>query len=250
MTTRKTSPNPRPCVICGTPFYPIYYTKGGLSPRKTCSKECRIKLHVQQRQTWKPEEIQLLKDHAESMPTLQLIRVFNQLNKEQGNQHRTALSIKLKINELGLSLRPQYNVLSCSALARVLGVSTDAVSYWTTIGLSYTRQRNVAHSPRFISAANLRKFARERPDLFGGLNPIDLYIALESESLVEFITTNYPNRSRGIKPPQAVRCIETGRVYASYMEAAKANFVSRSGIYKAVKFGTKANGYHFERVNP
>lgn len=249
MTTRKTARNPRPCVICGTPFYPIYYTKGGLSPRKTCSNECRIKLYSQQRQEWKPEEVELLKDYAESMPTLQLIRVFNQLNKENGNPHRTAHSIKLKIHDLGLSLRPQYNLLSCNALARVLGVSVDAVRYWTTIGLAYSRQRDVPRSPRFISAANLRKFARERPELFGGLNSVDLYIALESESLVEFITTNYPNRNRGLTPPKRVRCIETGRIYSSYMEAAKAHYVTRSGIFKAVKFGRKANGYHFEKVD-
>lgn len=249
MTTRRTARNPRPCVICGTLFHPIYYTKGGLSPRKTCSNECRLKLYSQQRQEWKPEEVELLKDYAESLPTLQLVRIFNQLNKENGNPHRSAHSIKLKIHDLGLSLRPQYNLLSCNALARVLGVSVDAVRYWTTIGLAYSRQRNVPRSPRFISAANLRKFARERPELFGGLNSVDLYIALESESLVEFITTNYPNRNRGITPPKRVRCIETGRIYNSYMEAAKAHHVTRSGIFKAVKFGTKANGHHFEKID-
>jgi len=76
-----------------------------------------------------------------------------------------------------------------------------------------------------------------------------IYIALESESLVEFITTNYPNRSRGITPPKRVRCVETGRVYNSYAEAAKDNYVTRSGIYKAVRKGQKANGYHFELVD-
>lgn len=249
MTTRKTSPNPRPCVICGNLFHPIYYTKGGLSPRKTCSDQCRSKLYAQQRKQWKLEEIELLKDYAESMPSNQLICVFNQFNQQKGNEYRTACSIKLKLNELGLSLRPQYSLLSCNALARLLGVSADAVLYWTKIGLAYSKQRDVPRSPRFISAANLRKFARKRPELFGGLNSIDLYIALESKSLVEFITTNYPNRHRGTKPPQRVRCVETGRIYSSYMEAAKAHYVTRSGIFKAVKFGRTANGHHFEKVN-
>lgn len=249
MTVKRCTKNSRICVICGEPFKPIKYKKAGLSPRKTCSQECRCKLYVQRRRNWKPDEIELLKDYAESMPAMQLVRVFNQLNKQRGNDARSSASIKLKIHELKLSLCPQYNQFSCSGLARVLGVSDDAVRYWTTIGLIYTRQREISRSPRFITSANLRKFARERPELFGGLNSIDLYIALESESLVEFITTNYPNRSRGITPPKRVRCVETGRVYNSYAEAAKDNYVTRSGIYKAVRKGQKANGYHFELVD-
>lgn len=249
MTPRQTSKKSRVCVVCRQSFKPIIYTKGDVSPRKTCSKKCHIKLSAQQRQSWKPEEIQLLTDYAESLPILQLVRVFNQLNKEKGNPHRTINSIKNKLCKLGYSLSPQYNHLPCSVLARVLGVSVDSVRYWTTIGLVSTRQRDKPGSPRFVSAANLRKFARQRPELFGGLNPIDLYIALESESLVEFITTNYPKRNSCIKPPKRVRCVETGRIYNSCVQAAKDNYVSRSGIYKAIKFGRRLNNHHFVFVD-
>lgn len=229
-------------------FYPITYGNGGLSPRKTCSDACRIKLHHQHRKQWKPEEVKLLREIAETLPTAQLVRVFNRQNGLLGNPKRSAQSIKLKINELGMSLRAQC-VFNASSLARTIGVSSDAVRHWIKIGLKSTRQNEVANSPHYISPAALRRFARKRPELFGGLNRIDLYIVLEDEKLVDFILANYPNRNKPLTPPNRVRCIETGRIYRSYKEAGKAVFVSRSGIFKSIKFGIAANGYHFELVD-
>jgi hypothetical protein len=242
------APRSRKCVICGNTFFPIKYTKGGLSPRKTCSQECRLKLHHQQRRQWKPDEIQLLREIAETLPTAQMIRVFNRQNALLGHPKRTAQSIKLKIHELGLSLRPQY-VYSANSLGRTLGISGDAVRYWLKLGLEATRQSQMSNSPHYITNVAVRRFARKRPELFGGLNRIDLYIALEDEKLVDFILENYPNRNQPLKPPNRVRCIETGRIYNSYTEAGKAVFVTRSGIFKAIKFGSAANGYHFELVD-
>lgn len=187
----------------------------------------------------------MLREIAETLPTAQMIRVFNRQNGLLGNPKRTSQSIKLKIHELGMSLRPQCN-FNASSLARTIGVSGDAVRYWIKIGLEATRQNDVPNSPLYINPAALRRFARKRPELFGGLNRIDLYIVLEDEKLVDFILANYPNRNHALNPPNRVRCIETGRIYRSYKEAGKAVFVSRSGIYKSVKFGIAANGYHFE----
>lgn len=174
-----------------------------------------------------------------------MIRVFNRQNSLCGNPKRTAYSIKLKANHLNLSLRPTF-LHTASSLARLLDVSCDAVRYWVSIGLESTKQTDIANSPHYITPASLRKFARQRPELFGGINSIDLYIALECEELVEYITTNYPSRRNR---PKRVRCVETGRIYNSYKEAAKAVYVTRSGIYKAIKRKGTANGFHFVLVD-
>jgi hypothetical protein len=243
-----TAKKSRQCVICGNTFFPIKYTKGKLSPRKTCSNPCSKKLYSQQRREWTDDEVQLLRELVETLPTTQMIRVFNAQNGLRGNPKRTAHSIKLKVHHLNLSLRPTF-IHTASSLARLLGVSSDAVRYWVSIGLKSTRQTDIPNSPHYITPANLRKFARQRPELFGGINSIDLYIALECEKLVEYITTNYPKRSNFLHPPKRVRCVETGRIYNSYKEAAKAVYVSRSGIHKAVKRKGTANGFHFELVD-
>ncbi len=179
------------------------------------------------------------------MPCESLIRVFNAQNKIAGRPKRSAVSIKLKVDKLGYSLEPKYRYLSASALGRVLGISNDAVRYWLQIGLKGVRNRDVPRSPVYITATELRKFARNNPRFFGGIPRIDLYLALEDENLVDQILEQYPNRNSCIKKPVRVKCVETGRIYNSQSDAARAIYVNRSIVFRAVKYGHRAAGYHF-----
>jgi hypothetical protein len=237
--------NTRSCIICGQSFRIESISKGRISARRTCSRACRGKLYAQTRRNWTKEEVAFLKDHAESMPCESLIRVFNAQNKIAGRPKRSAVSIKLKVDKLGYSLEPKYRYLSASALARVLGISNDAVRYWLQIGLKGVRNRDVPRSPVYITATELRKFARNNPRFFGGIPRIDLYIALEDEDLADQIFRQYPNRNSCIKKPVRVKCVETGRIYNSQSDAARAIYVNRSIVFRAVKYGHRAAGYHF-----
>jgi hypothetical protein len=42
-----------------------------------------------------------------------------------------------------------------------------------------------------------------------------------------------------------VKCVETGRIYNSQSDAARAIYVNRSIVFRAVKYGHRAAGYHF-----
>jgi hypothetical protein len=72
-----------------------------------------------------------------------------------------------------------------------------------------------------------------------------LYLALEDENLVDQILEQYPNRNSCIKKPVRVKCVETGRIYNSQSDAARAIYVNRSIVFRAVKYGHRAAGYHF-----
>jgi hypothetical protein len=136
-------------------------------------------------------------------------------------------------------------------ISKKLGVPFATVSTWTRYhGLRFYRVTKKQNATKYITAKHLRDFARKRPHSFGGIPFIDLYLVLEDQQLTEYIVKNYLHRP-GRLPPQPVRCIETRKIYASYVEAGKAFHVCASAIFKSVKFGHPANEHHFEKVeNP
>jgi hypothetical protein len=241
--------NTRSCIICNTSFAPQIISKDRLSNRRTCSMECRGIYYGRVRKSWTDDEIALLHEFAESMPSDQFIRVFNAQNTSNGRPKRSAVSIRLKIHELNLSLEPKYRYLTASGFARFLGISNDAVRYWLQIGLKGTRNRDVPRSPVYIKTEDLCEFARANPRFFGGIPRTQLFLAIEDADLADYIVKTFPNRNTCIRKPMKVRCIETGKIYESQSAAAKAMFVNRSIISRSVRRGHTANGYHFEKIN-
>ena len=236
------------CVICNQKFALPNFTKQP-SKRQTCSTECKGKLFTRNRRSWSEAEIAILKDKAETMPSKQLVRAFNNATVQLGNPKRTQKSISIKLFELGFSLQTKHQVYTTGAIARHLGLSSNTVRGWLRMGLESYKQTNNINSPFFITTRSLRRFARKKPHFFGGIPHIDLFLLLEDEQLVEHIVKTYPKRNSCITPPQPVRCIETGVIYNSYVEAAKAIYVSNYAIYQAIKFNRPVIGLHFERVS-
>jgi len=220
-------------------------------PRATCSPECQKKLGGANYRHWTDREIQILSDMAETMPITQLARAFNQQLNQLGLKKRTRNSIRTKIQRLGFSLNVQHGVYTVGMISRNLNISPKTINTWVrNYGLNFYRVAKNKNAIKYITAKHLRDFARKRPQSFGGVPFIDLFLVLEDQQLTEYIVKNYPHRP-GRLPPQPVRCIETRKVYGSYVEAGKAFHVSSSTIYKSVKFGHPANEHHFEKVeNP
>lgn len=237
------------CVICNQKFALPNFTKQP-SKRQTCSQECRGKLFGQNRRQWTKAEIAILIDKAETMPSKQLVRAFNNATVQLGNPKRTQASIFIKLGELGFSMRTKHQVYTTGGVARMIGISPDTVRHWLKMGLESYKQTTNRNSPYFITTRSLRRFAKQHPECFGGIPHVDLFLLLEDEQLVEHIVKTYPKRNRVITPPQPVRCIETGVVYNSYIEAANAIFVTRCAIYKSVKYKRPIANLHFEKVNP
>ena len=238
------------CEVCGAKFR-LAPQQPHRRRRATCSLDCQKKLIRINYRTWSDKELQILKDMAETMPITQLIRAFNQQIGLHGYEKRTGHSIRGKLQRLGFSANAQHGVYTIGMLSKKLNVPFGTVSNWVRyFGLNYYRISKKRTATKFITAKHLRDFARKRPHSFGGIPFIDLYLVLEDQQLTEYIVKNYPLRPARLQP-QRVRCIETRKIYKSYVEAGKAFHVSPSYIYKSVRFGVPANEHHFEKVeNP
>jgi hypothetical protein len=241
---------PRQCIICNTEFIPQLISKGRLTSRKTCSFHCHRLHNARTRAPWTRDDLELLQSLAESLPIKTLCSIFNAKAKQNQRPERSLAAIKARLSTLGYSYEPQHSVYTISSLARLLNCSKDAVSYWRKLGLKTTKSVKNSKGKVYIRIEDVRQLARKRPELFGGFQREALFIIFENMDVVEKILKAYPNRNRGIANKQPVRCIETGVVYDSHLEAARAFFVTRSGIYKAVTTGCCANNHHFEKVNP
>lgn len=224
-------------------------TKGRPSPRKTCGDACQRRLHVQRRATWSDEEVGIIHELISTMPPHQFVNTYLIMASTRGLPKRSDTAVRLKAYELGYSLEPEIEYMSMQKIASLLGVSRDAVDNWRALGLETYRKSNKPGSRHYVCRRSFRRFARLRPEVLGGTNRFGLFCLLEDEKWVDKILTQYPDRWYGCgKGAQRVKCIETGKVFNSMGEAGKSVYVTRSGIFKAVKYGIKAAGFHWVAV--
>lgn len=239
----------RECVICGATFKIPIMAKGRKSPRQTCGDACQRRLHVQRRATWTQEEEAIIHELISTMPPHQFVNTYLIMASTRGLPKRSDTAIKLKVYELGYKLEPEIEYLSMQKIANMLGVSRDAVDNWRNLGLETHRKSNKPGSRHYVCRRAFRRFARRRPEVLGGTDRFGLFCLLEDEKWVEKLLADYPDRWYGCgKPGKRVKCVETGKVFDTMGEAGRSVFVTRSGIFKAVKFGIKAAGYHWVAV--
>lgn len=193
--------------------------------------------------------MQFLSSVAETMPIDRLHNMFNSVASRYNRPQRSLNAIKTKLATLGYSVDPRVGYFTLSSLGRVLDCHPSTIGHWCKIGLDYTQNCKKPGSLIHISINDLKAFARKRPELFGGFDRINLFLVLEDSKLVERILEKHPTRNRGIRAPQPVRCIETGKVYKSYVEAGKDYFITPNGLYKAIIRKAPVNGHHFERIS-
>ncbi len=249
MTLKHQVLRPRQCIVCNTEFIPHLISGGRLTSRETCSFHCHCQHNVGTRARWTRGDLELLHSLAESLPIKMLCGIFNAKAKQNQRPQRSLNAIKARLLTLGYSIEPQHSTYTIASLARLLNCSEGAISYWRKLGLKTTKSAKNPKAKVYIRIEDVRQFARRRPELFGGFDRDALFIIFENMDMVEKILKAYPKRNCIITEKQPVRCIETGVVYSSYLEAARAFFVTRSGIYKAVTTGCCANNHHFEKVN-
>lgn len=192
--------------------------------------------------------MQILQDIAESLPPRQLVQVYNNLAAKQNRPARTRNAIYLKCNDLNLSVFPLYQTLTTDRIINALKIDENRIYKWIQKGLKTTRGSPKTRSRHYIAIQDLRKFARRYPYEFSGVDPTELFMLIEDEQLVEQIAEQYPKRVK-IAGPMRVRCIETGVIFASQAQACKHFHLYRTALYRAIKYGKTAGGYHFERVD-
>lgn len=239
----------RVCVICSRKFFPPYLlSQKRLSKRTTCSEECAHQLNVNVRKYWSDLDLQILRDIAESLPPRLLVQTFNCVAAKHNRPPRTRNAIYLKCNDLNLSVKPLYNTLTTDRIIDALGIDDNIMQKWIRKGLKTSRYSKKQRSRHYISISDLRKFARQHPHEFGGVDSTELFFLIEDQELVDQIKENYPQRIK-LAGPMRVRCIETGQVFPSQAQAAKHFHLYRSSLYKAIKYKKAVAGYHFEPVD-
>ena len=236
-------------MICGTSFQVKVWQNGRQSNSTVCSDSCRGKLGAKSKRPWSKEELLIIHEYAETLPSAELIRNFNRINSENNRPLRTKLAIRSKVYELNYCLKPNCCYFTPGTLAKLLGIHHCVVFNWLKLGLRHRKNRQIRRSPIYIKVEDVRKFALLRPELFSGIKYANLFAALESETLAEKIANTYPKRLSYLCAAKPVRCLETGRTYKSIKHAGRAYRVASSTVARSIHNSRPVKGHHFVFVN-
>ena len=197
---------------------------------------------------WSAEELHQLELLAGEMPRLVAIERYQRWAKRNGYPERTAIAVQGACRRRGLSLRATGDSMTVGLIAEMLGVRDDVPNYWVSSGVLPARAvGNGQKKPRYVKRSDLVAFARREPQRFGGIPASRLALVLEDEELAERIAAAYPRRPWHRK---ALRAVESGKVFATVREAAKAMHVTRQALTFALRTGGTCAGYHWEEVGP
>lgn len=192
---------------------------------------------------WTPAEADRLDHLAGNIPAPLIPKAFNAWAREHGIAPRTVISVQRQIERRRLRTTVVGDWLTTGGIARILGVSINTPQGWIQRGILPARQ--VYHGPRrpwFVRRVDLVALARQQPVLFGGIDRGPLVQLLEDEQLADQIVADHRRRQNS---PRRIRCVETGRLYRSTRDAARAVFVARQLIQRAVRTGRSAGGFHW-----
>jgi hypothetical protein len=190
---------------------------------------------------WTVEDIEMLSSLAGDIPWPLVPGRFN-----NSRPRRTATALRRKADELGLLRRCTGAYLTSGALRAMLGVSYEQARRWILSGQLPARRWGEGQAyPYWIRRQDLRAFARERPELFGGLSEGQLVELLDSERLAaEIVAMELPRPRQCV----AVECVETGRRYRSIKAAARAAYVTPQRMAVVLAQGSTANGRRYRRA--
>jgi hypothetical protein len=192
---------------------------------------------------WRQRELDQLEAMAGDLPRIELFRYYRGWAKTNGLPYRTNTAIEATANRHGIPLLARGNVLTAHAVAEILGVPHIRVDRWLRRDLVPFRQYGPV---RYLNRRALVAFARVEPHRFAGIDEARLNCLLENEELAAEIASTYSGRSSRLHP---VECVETGRRFPSVSEAARATFISRSVIVRALRVkAATAAGYHWRGV--
>lgn len=198
---------------------------------------------------WTDEELYILQGCIGEVPWPMVANRYNCEAAQQKYPKRTQAAIKHKCNHLGLSRICIGEWIKATTVSKSLGVSVSTVNRWIHGGKLEAKQFKTGKkgSTFYIKRLWLRRFARENPTLFGGLDFCVLFSLLDSEPLAsELVEMSMPANTM----QTSVLCIETGKQYKSLAQAAQSCFISRRRISHALKNSTTmAGGYHWQKLD-
>lgn len=240
----------RICTTCGAVFDIKVLRNGRASTRKTCSQKCSV-ANRKKVEPWSEAELDWLFNHIETLPLPRIVRAFAVWGRVNGYPVRTTYAIDHKIRRLGYSTRPEFEFYTFQRLAEMLKIPRDTIAGWKRLVRDPLETYQHDHKRlafNYVTIKQLQEFARNHPECFGGADEIGLQVLLEDSVWARQILRLHPKRPKPHFQPKRVRCIDTGKVYASLGAAARDIHVVRQGIARAVYQGQRANGLRFELI--
>jgi hypothetical protein len=132
--------------------------------------------------------------------------------------------------------------ITTGTIRDLIGAGPPRISRWVHRGLVESRREGRRW---YISRRSLKQLARQQPEQFAGVSVSALTMLLDDQRLAELIAALPPVWIPG--RPRPVRCIETGKVFASCEEAGRAHHITRSAVYLAAAGKRQySGGYQFE----
>lgn len=194
---------------------------------------------------WTPEELDKLEEVMGQTTFGNACERWNRWAKQHGFAARSIQSLRKKANEQGWSGFAWGDQVLIGTVAKLLGKHRSTIQQWVRHGW-VTRQGGGRASA--ISRLELRRLARDKPQLFGGVPRPDLVQLLELEDLADWILEQAPRRWQSSRNVHRIRWVERGLVFAGYAAAGKAAHIDSKAIRQGVKQGRPVCGWRFERV--
>jgi DNA-binding transcriptional MerR regulator len=181
---------------------------------------------------WSSEELTTLELLAGDVPWPALPQTYWNTVRQHGYPQRTATALRRKCNDLGLQRAAIGRWVNAGLICKLMGVSYEAVQTLMRNGLlTGTRFGDTRGHRYYFKRCDLRRLAGTHPHLFGGLSSAALTQLFDDPKLAKQVAELQLPRLQQRRP---VLCVETGKVYPSISEAARAVFVTPKCISCAV----------------
>lgn len=194
---------------------------------------------------WTPAELDKLEEYVGQTPFQQACHRWNHWAGQQGIPTRTAQSLRKKAQELGLTAFAWGDMVLIGTVSKLLGKNRTTVQRWVQGGWI---NRHGTGRASALSRKELRALARDRPQLFGGVDRCALVQLLEDERLVDWLLEQAPRRWQSSRNGHRIRWVNRGLEFPSYAAAGRAAHIDSKAIRQGVIEGRLVCGWRFERV--
>lgn len=190
---------------------------------------------------WTAAEEETLENWAGREPFPFLVNRLQKLQRDLGVPVRAPKSIAGKAEKMGLRLTCEYDSFSLQRLGALLGVSRDRVRYW--VDRYDLPSKRVSVNRRSVKASSFKAWAESYQRLLGGVDSLGLHdLTGWSTEKCKMIATQQYCREVPVKR------LDTGQVYRSQQEAARAVYVCPSAIRQSIREKSPCVGTRWVKV--
>jgi hypothetical protein len=173
---------------------------------------------------WSSEELATLELLAGDVPWPALPDTYWNTVRQHGYPRRTATALRRKCNDLGLQRAAIGRWVNAGLICQLMEISYEAIQTWMRNGLIEGKRFGDTQGHRYyFKRCDLRALAGTHPHLFGGLSSAALTQLFDDPKLAKRVAELGLPKHQQRRP---VLCVETGKVYPSLSEAARAVFVT------------------------